>query len=40
MTLPNLFSMLYLHREMKEEVGKYWDKFHKENPDSKYGAKY
>jgi len=25
---------------MKDEIGKYWDKFHKENPDSKYGAKY
>lgn len=27
MTLPNLFGILLLRKEMKEEVDKYWDKF-------------
>jgi len=32
MTLPNLFSMIMLHREMKTTIKEYWDKFHKEHP--------
>ncbi len=34
MTLPNLFTMLILHKEMKQEVVKYWEKFHKEHPNA------
>ena len=33
MTLPNLFSMLMLHREMKTTVKDYWVKFYKEHPE-------
>jgi AGCS family alanine or glycine:cation symporter len=33
MTLPNLFSMLMLHREMKTTIKEYWDNFHKEHPE-------
>jgi AGCS family alanine or glycine:cation symporter len=33
MTIPNLISMLMLHREMKETVKEYWEKFNSENPD-------
>jgi AGCS family alanine or glycine:cation symporter len=33
MTLPNLFSMLMLHREMKTTIKEYWENFHKEHPD-------
>ena len=33
MTLPNLFSMLMLHGEMKETIKEYWEKFKSENPD-------
>ena len=34
MTLPNLFTMLVLHKEMKQEIDKYWGNFHRENPQS------
>jgi alanine or glycine:cation symporter, AGCS family len=34
MTLPNLFGILVLHREMKDTVREYWQKFRKENPES------
>ena len=33
MTLPNLFSMLMLHREMKSTIAEYWEKFHREHPE-------
>ena len=33
MTLPNLVTMLWLHKEMKEEIDNYWDKFHAENDE-------
>lgn len=33
MTIPNLISMLLLHKEMKETVKEYWEKFNNENPD-------
>ena len=33
MTLPNLFSMLVLHREMKETIDDYWEQFAQENPE-------
>jgi len=33
MTIPNLFSMLMLHGEMKQTIKEYWDKFKRENPD-------
>lgn len=33
MTLPNLFTMLMLHREMRETVDEYWDGFEKEHPE-------
>jgi AGCS family alanine or glycine:cation symporter len=33
MTIPNLISMLMLHREMKATVKEYWEKFNSENPD-------
>ncbi|MGI9322312.1 MAG: alanine/glycine:cation symporter family protein [Pseudomonadales bacterium] len=32
MTLPNLFSILLLRKEMRQIVGEYWDKFHAEHP--------
>jgi len=33
MTLPNLFSMLMLHKEMKTTIAEYWEKFHREHPE-------
>ncbi len=33
MTLPNLFSMLWLHREMKETIDDYWKQFNQEYPE-------
>jgi len=36
MTLPNLLTMVLLHKEMKTEIDKYWDKFHAEYPESKF----
>lgn len=35
MTLPNLFGILMLHKEMKETVNDYWVKFDKEHGDNK-----
>lgn len=35
MTLPNLFGILMLHKEMKNTVGKYWIDFHKDFPETK-----
>ena len=35
MTLPNLFGILMLHKEMKETVDDYWVKFDKEYGDDK-----
>lgn len=32
MTIPNLFAILMLHREMKDTIADYWDRFHKEFP--------
>lgn len=33
MTLPNLFSMLVLHREMKQTIDEYWKQFADEHPE-------
>jgi len=33
MTLPNLFTILLLHREVKETIDEYWDKFKREHPE-------
>ncbi len=33
MTLPNLFTILLLHKEMKQIIADYWEKFHREYPD-------
>ncbi|WP_199611650.1 alanine/glycine:cation symporter family protein [Flocculibacter collagenilyticus] len=35
MTLPNLFGLLLLRKEMKETVDDYWVKFDKEHPNEK-----
>jgi len=35
MTLPNLFSMLVLHREVKQTVDQYWANFHRKFPQKK-----
>lgn len=32
MTLPNLFGIFLLRKEMKESVNQYWEKFNKNNP--------
>jgi len=34
MTIPNLVTMLILHREMKQEIADYWVKFRNEYPES------
>ena len=33
MTLPNLISILILHREMRDTVGDYWEQFDREHPE-------
>ncbi len=33
MTLPNLFAIVMLHREMKTIIADYWEQFRKEHPD-------
>jgi AGCS family alanine or glycine:cation symporter len=33
MTLPNLFGILMLHKEMKKTVADYWISFKKEHPE-------
>ncbi|TMP45405.1 sodium:alanine symporter family protein [Pseudoalteromonas citrea] len=35
MTLPNLFGIFLLRKEMKESINDYWTKFKKENPNEK-----
>ena len=35
MTLPNLFGILMLRKEMKSTVNQYWEDFHKNNPSEK-----
>jgi AGCS family alanine or glycine:cation symporter len=35
MTIPNLYTMIVLHREMKQSVDDYWVSFDKENPDGR-----
>ncbi|MBQ4845927.1 AGCS family amino acid carrier protein [Pseudoalteromonas sp. MMG013] len=35
MTLPNLFGIFLLRKEMKESIDDYWTKFKKENPQEK-----
>jgi len=35
MTIPNLFGILLLHREMKNTVAEYWAGFREENPNEK-----
>jgi len=35
MTLPNLFGILMLSKEMKTTVKQYWEDFHENNPDAK-----
>jgi AGCS family alanine or glycine:cation symporter len=39
MTLPNLFGILMLRKEMKETVKQYWVDFKKEYPDAKIPEK-
>lgn len=33
MALPNLFSILVLHREMRDTIDEYWEKFDKDYPE-------
>ncbi len=33
MAIPNLISILLLHREMRETIDDYWEKFDRENPE-------
>ncbi len=33
MTLPNLITIVFLHKEMKQIIDEYWEKFHQEYPD-------
>ncbi|MEE2735561.1 MAG: sodium:alanine symporter family protein [Pseudomonadota bacterium] len=33
MTLPNLFSMIVLHQEVKQTIAEYWTKFHIKYPE-------
>ena len=35
MTLPNLLSILLLHREMRETIKDYWDQFGREHPEGR-----
>lgn len=35
MTIPNLFGLLILHREIKSTITQYWFDFHKEHPEEK-----
>ncbi|HAK51070.1 MAG TPA: sodium:alanine symporter family protein, partial [Gammaproteobacteria bacterium] len=34
MTLPNLFTMLVLHKEMKQAIVEYWEYFNRKYPES------
>jgi AGCS family alanine or glycine:cation symporter len=40
MALPNLIGILWLHKEMRSEVKKYWEKFRKEHPEVKVPKKW
>lgn len=33
MAVPNLFGILFLHKDMRQSVGEYWTKFKADNPD-------
>ncbi len=33
MALPNLLSIVLLHREMRETIGEYWEQFDREHPE-------
>jgi len=33
MAIPNLFGILLLHKDMKNSISEYWDKFKKEHPE-------
>ncbi|MFT7244132.1 MAG: AGCS family alanine or glycine:cation symporter [Candidatus Azotimanducaceae bacterium] len=35
MTIPNLYTMIVLHREMKQTIDDYWVAFDKENPEGR-----
>ena len=35
MTLPNLFGLIYLHKDIKSTIDTYWKEFKKEWPDEK-----
>lgn len=35
MTIPNLFGLLFLHREVKSTIKQYWSDFHAEHPEEK-----
>ena len=35
MTIPNLFGILFLHKDMKNTIKEYWQDFKKEYPDEK-----
>lgn len=40
MTIPNLFGILMLHKDMKTTLKDYWKNFKKEHPDNKMARKY
>ncbi|MBN1252495.1 MAG: amino acid carrier protein [Bacteroidales bacterium] len=40
MTIPNLFGILVLHKDMKQTVKDYWSDFKDQNPDTKIKIKY
>ena len=40
MTIPNLFGILFLHRDIKSTINKYWIDFKKDWPDAKIPKKY
>ena len=40
MTIPNLFGILFLHRDIKSTINKYWVDFKKDWPDAKIPKKF
>jgi AGCS family alanine or glycine:cation symporter len=40
MALPNLIGLLWLHKEMRSEIKKYWEKFREEYPNVKAPKKW
>ena len=39
MTIPNLFGLLVLRKDIKGTIGKYWDDFRKDWPQEKLPVK-